>query len=701
MKRSLFRTRLFIICAAALLVGCSKPDDDKKADTKEGSVKEETAKDNADGKAADDKTTDDKAKNGEYTFKENEDGTITLTGYTGKDSTLYIPDKINGKTVTAIGESCFAGKLCLNTVHIPEGVADVGNYAFECCNCLRKVYFPDSLKSIGDGAFSGCQELFLVDMQDGIESIGKGAFLYCGSLVQLELPKELGSIGDFAFANCSVLSSVIFNGDSIKAIPDRLFYGCTSMFRIKLPESIDSVGKRAFSGCENLSSLYFANELKDLGESAFENCSKLSSITVRSGVITKEMFRGCNSLEWFSVPEETTYIEYGAFAGSGVKDITLPASVKEIEPGAFYEVYGSVSLDEENKDYCLKDGSLYTADGKTLLAFFPQDPYAEEPQTEFVIPEGVEAIASYALAQSRLTKVTLPASLKQIDAYAFEGLELDDLKIADSVKVDPNAFGAPESEYEEEQQDTEMSAPETIGSISGDKNLFDEKKYADFHEISNDGFEEWCNKYIEYNSRNDNQLSIDTIPYTILYKGEVQPHYIPMAAVQNHDPDMWAESVEAFGDDFEQMYLMIDHGLSTELKRGRMEDSLILYSGLYDSQLMAAAGTDTVPTQQQLVDSIGKEFTDPIMISTTTDPGIAAGFGDTLFIIYASPKAMEKLGAVCIDAVAHSSEKEILMNDHARYRILDVGNMSIEKKEEWETESTTLYRNYVKVELLE
>ena len=178
------------------------------------------------------------------------------------------------------------------------------------------------------------------------------------------------------------------------------------------------------------------------------------------------------------------------------------------------------------------------------------------------------------------------------------------------------------------------------------------------------------------------------------------PHYVPMTAVQNRDPAMWAEAVSTFGDDFERLYLMMDHGLFTELARGKMEEPLILYSGLYDSQLMAAAGTDVLPTQQQLVDAIGSTFTDPIMISTTTDPGIAAGFGDTLFIIYASPEAMENLGAVCIDAVVHSQEKEILMNHNARYRILDVGNMAIQHQEPWEEEPTTLYRHYVKVELL-
>ena len=356
-------------------------------------------------------------------------------------------------------------------------------------------------------------------------------------------------------------------------------------------------------------------------------------------------------------------------------------------------------LDEENTSYRLIDGSLYTADGKTLLAFFPADPYAEEPQTECTVPDGVETIAAYAFAELSLTTVILPSSLKKIEAYAFAFTGIENPEIPDGVTVDPTAFG--DAGQEEPSDDSgEGEAPLEVGSVAGEKNLFREADYADYKEIGNDDFDAWCEQYLAYNQSHGITLSTDTIPYIIRYKGEIIPHYIPMTAVQNRDPAMWAEAANTFGDDFEQLYLMMDHGLFTELDRGKTEEPLILYSGLYDSQLMAAAGTDVLPTQQQLVDAIGSTFTDPIMISTTTDPGIAAGFGDTLFIIYASPEALEGLGAVCIDAVVHSQEKEILMNFNACYRILDVGNMVIRRQNPWEDEPTTLYRHYVKVELL-
>ncbi len=701
MKKKLLRAWIALLCVAILLAGCTKPE--PLADSTAAQTTERTSErpEESTGDIPGDHP-EDLPSAANFNFVENGDGTLTLIGYTGTEPILDIPAKLEGKAVTAIGENCFAGMICLKTVHIPEGVTQVGDYAFECCSALRKVYFPYSLRSIGDGAFSGCETLMLADMQEGLESIGRGAFLYCVSLVQLELPETLTSVGEFAFAGCEALTSVRFGGDRVTVLPDRLFYGCASLSRLRLPEMISSVGKRAFSGCAKLEQLYFATPLTALGEYAFENCSKLAGINLRADAIPGGLLNGCTELSWFSVADGAVSIASGAFRGSGITELSVPASVESIEPGAFYSMHGSLMLDEENPNYKLIDGSLYTADGKTLLAFFPADPYAEEPQTAFAVPEGVEVIAACALAESGLTDLSLPASLRRIDAYAFADTGLEDLEIPEGVEVDPDAFRAPgQKEWEPEPEEPgEETAPELIGSVAGDRNLFRESDFADYREITNDEFDAWADEYLAYNEAQGLPLTLEAIPYIIRYKGEVVPHFMPMTAVQNRDPDMWAQAAEAFGDDFEQMYLMMDHGLATELSRGKMRDNLILYSGLYDSQLMAAAGTDVVPTQQQLVDAIGNEFTDPIMISTTTDPGIAANFGDTLFVIYASREAMEDLGAICIDAVARSSEKEILMNSNARYRILDVGNMEIRQQDPWDPEPRTVYRSYVLVELL-
>ena len=645
----------------------------------------------------------------DFSYRIESDGSVTLTAYRGMAEQPVIPAEINGRPVVEIGDGCFQGNVCLRKIRIPEGIRRIGDYAFECCPRLEKIYLPDSLRTVGEGAFSGCCALYLVDFQDGVESIGRGAFLLCSSLVQLELPAALQELGDFAFAECCNLSSVRFHGNLLSRIPDRAFYACTSLTRLDLPDSITAVGKRAFADCGKLDDVHLSAPLAALGDFAFAGCSSLTYMDLNTEVLPQSLFLSCFNLSWFNISDATRRIEAYAFQDSGISNLSIPASVEEIVPGAFYHLSGSVSV-EDNPYYTLIDGSLYTADGKTLLAYFPapidyEDPEAsEEPQTSFTVPEGVEVLASCSLAASGLESITLPSTLKRIDAYAFAETSIENLEIPAGVEVDPDAFCVPgqhaEPEPDEPDDPTEPTVPDVIGSVAGDRNLFREEDFVGFREIGNDEFDAWCDTYLDWNQINGIPFTEDQIPYIMRYKTETFPYYVAMTAVQNHDPGMWAEAASAFGDDFEQMYLMMDHGLFTELRRGRMEDDLILYSGLYDSQLMAAAGTDVLPTQEQLVDAIGTTFSDPIMISTTTDPGIACSFGDTLFVIYASHEAMDALGAVCIDALCNSTEKEILMNANAQYRILDVGNMAVEHQEPWDPEPTTLYRQYVKVELL-
>ncbi len=578
----------------------------------------------------------------DFQYTEGKDG-LTLTGYTGSKSNLTIPAEIGGKAVTAIGDECFQGKICLERVHIPEGVRTIGDYAFETCSALQRVYLPDSLTAIGDGAFSGCGHLTLADLQDGVKRIGSGAFLCCDALVNIELSEALTELGDFAFAGCESLARVAFNGDKLKSIPDRAFYGCSALTRVILPEGTESIGKRAFSGCGSLTSFYHGKPLTALGEYAFEGCEKMTSMTVTAPTIPGRVFAGCSALEYLTLGKGVKTIDAMAFYNSGIKSVDLAASVTKIAPGAFYG--GSVTgvTAEDSPAFTVTDGALCTKDGKTLLAWFPADPYAEQPQTDFAVPDGVETIADYAFAFAPLQRITLPDSLKEIGAYAFANVQELDMPIPKGVKVDPKAFDDPDTPADGAEalaKAERAAAPTTVTtkSAAGDKSLYREADFKDFRAIAHDDFDAWCEDYLAHNKAQGNPIEQDLIPYIMRYKGEVVPHFMAMTAVQNHDPDMWAQAANFFGDDFEQTYLMMNHGLFAELRRGKMPDSLVLYSGVYDSQLMAAAGTDTVPTQAQLVDAIGNTFTDPVMISTTTDPAVACGFGDTLFIIKSEAK---------------------------------------------------------------
>jgi hypothetical protein len=97
--------------------------------------------------------------NEDFAFSVNKDGTLTITEYKGEDSTVVIPSKINGKKVTAIGDSLFQNSNTLTSVVIPDGITTIGKLAFWNCKNLEKIVIPESVNAIGSSAFWGCTQL--------------------------------------------------------------------------------------------------------------------------------------------------------------------------------------------------------------------------------------------------------------------------------------------------------------------------------------------------------------------------------------------------------------------------------------------------------------------------------------------------------------------------------------------------------------
>src|SRR5271169_3500925 len=79
-------------------------------------------------------------------------GSITITGYTGSGGAVTIPGTTNGLPVTGIGDNAFAYCSGLTNVSIPAGVTSIGNNAFAVCSSLASVSIPNNVTNIGSGA---------------------------------------------------------------------------------------------------------------------------------------------------------------------------------------------------------------------------------------------------------------------------------------------------------------------------------------------------------------------------------------------------------------------------------------------------------------------------------------------------------------------------------------------------------------------
>ena len=87
-----------------------------------------------------------------------EDGRAIITGYEGNVALLNVPDTLDGYPVISISERAFEG-ASITAVTLPEGIHDVGWFAFYNCHNLINITIPQSVCSIGYAVFDGCGAL--------------------------------------------------------------------------------------------------------------------------------------------------------------------------------------------------------------------------------------------------------------------------------------------------------------------------------------------------------------------------------------------------------------------------------------------------------------------------------------------------------------------------------------------------------------
>jgi uncharacterized repeat protein (TIGR03803 family) len=135
---------------------------------------------------------------GQFVYTTN-NGSVSISGYTGSGGAVTIPSTIAGVPVTSIGQGAFAACVNLTSVTIPDSVTNIGDYAFAACYSLTSVRIPDSVTNIGDNAFDSCTGLTDVTIGNSVTSIGDSAFSKCWDLTSVYFQGNAPSFGTNVF----------------------------------------------------------------------------------------------------------------------------------------------------------------------------------------------------------------------------------------------------------------------------------------------------------------------------------------------------------------------------------------------------------------------------------------------------------------------------------------------------------------------
>ena len=120
---------------------------------------------------------------GSYEYWEAGSGTAVITGYSGKEKKLNIPQEVNGLTVTGIGDGAFYNHKTILSAVIPAGVRVIGRNAFSMCERLAEVTLPEGLEEIAYNAIIECPKLVSVTIPASVQIIGFNNFYGCDQVV--------------------------------------------------------------------------------------------------------------------------------------------------------------------------------------------------------------------------------------------------------------------------------------------------------------------------------------------------------------------------------------------------------------------------------------------------------------------------------------------------------------------------------------
>lgn len=93
---------------------------------------------------------------------------------------------------------------------LPEGIKEIGYYAFSDCNNLTDIIISDSVINIKIASFEGCTRLSNITIPDNVINIMGSAFSGCTELTNVIIGNSVNSISTFAFYNCTNLTNVTF-----------------------------------------------------------------------------------------------------------------------------------------------------------------------------------------------------------------------------------------------------------------------------------------------------------------------------------------------------------------------------------------------------------------------------------------------------------------------------------------------------------
>ncbi|MFO7535334.1 MAG: leucine-rich repeat protein [Kiritimatiellia bacterium] len=266
-------------------------------------------------------------------------GEVTITGYTGHEKTITLPQTLEGLPVIGLGREAFrAAGAGVTNLTIPTGVKKIGYYAFYSIS-LEYVYISETVTSIEEGAFGQCQRLMAIDVDDNnLNYSSKNGILFDKS-------------GSTLMRYPSAIKGNYVVPVGVKTISKECFGYGSGISGIEIVEGVETIEDSAFISCFGLTNVVLPSSIRKMSSGSFRNCIELKSFSVaesnlffssQNGVLFDKQaallvrYPTAHAGESYSIPMGVTGIASSAFSTCPfLKKMYFPDSVMEVGQFAF------------------------------------------------------------------------------------------------------------------------------------------------------------------------------------------------------------------------------------------------------------------------------------------------------------------------------------------------------------------------------
>lgn len=362
-------------------------------------------------------------------------------------------------SVKSIGDYAFYNCRVLSNISLPSGLETIGGYVFYNNYALPDIILPDTVTSIGYEAFYYCTSANTITISGKMTSIPGNAFYNCNKVTLVNIPSTITSIGSNAFRSVNGTFRVYRNSyadtwamNNSKTIAYlgvqyRVVYSTNNSSSANVPgtkagnladDAYVEAGKRIIEPEINIEgfvieSWYLDPEFKTKWDFANDKMPEGNITLYAKWVEIDTAFdydvidntvkiTGYNGSNYNVIIPDTikgypvTAIAQNAFVNDAIGMLTIPATVKTINGGAF-DCKSLVTIIVNGNHFKVEDGILYTNSGKTLV-------YAPQGRTyaTYTVADGTTMISARAFKdQENLQKIIIPDSVTAISSTAFEG----------------------------------------------------------------------------------------------------------------------------------------------------------------------------------------------------------------------------------------------------------------------------------------